>query len=100
MYLVKTRPGEDSQVQDITTHYVSLYSRDMTSSDSWGTLLGRNLRLPSDTFYSVEKASCGIAMEIAKADSKTDWEKMMLHINESIRLINVLHLKSLLGDIN
>ena len=71
---------------DITTCYAnSSQSRYMTSS-SMVTLIGRkDERLPSNTFYLVEKASCGIAMEIAKADSRTDWEQMMLHINDSIR---------------
>ena len=41
--------------------------------------------MPRDRFYSVEKGSCGIAMEVAKADSKTNWEELMAKINESIR---------------
>ena len=41
--------------------------------------------LPRDQFYSVEKGSCGVAMEVAKANSKTNWEELMAKINESIR---------------
>jgi len=40
---------------------------------------------PGARLVPIERASCGIAMEVAKADSKTNWEALMNHINESIR---------------
>ena len=64
--------------------YVDSKPPKMTSSNSIVTSIIPK-QLPRDTFYSVERASCGIAMEVAKADSKTNWEALMNHINESIR---------------
>lgn len=86
VYLVKNRPVVPV---DVIWCYVSplrhkvTSSSKMTSSSRVTSLNSEHL--PRDTFYSVEKASCGIAMEVAKADSKTNWEALMNHINDSIR---------------
>jgi len=45
----------------------------------------RPSKRPGARLVPLERASCGIAMEVAKADSKTNWEALMNHINESIR---------------
>ncbi|KAL5264382.1 hypothetical protein ACHWQZ_G005467 [Mnemiopsis leidyi] len=45
----------------------------------------RQSKRPGARLVPLERASCGIAMEVAKADSKTNWEALMNHINDSIR---------------
>ena len=80
VYLVKNRPVVPV---DVIWCYVSPQRHKVLSSSKLTSL--NSEQLPRDTFYSVEKASCGIAMEVAKADSKTNWEALMNHINESIR---------------
>ena len=80
MYLVENRPTLPLKV---LWCYTTQQPPKMTSSSRVTSLSSE--KLPRDTFYSVERASCGIAMEVAKADSKTNWEALMNHINESIR---------------
>lgn len=89
MYLVEIRPRPPTLDLELITCYVTSFPSKMTSRVVKVTSL-RNRSLGDDSFYSVESASCGVAMEVAKADSKTNWEALMNHINSSIRYYHIL----------